>query len=222
MFNLVDAAVALSWRDEDLRHRALENRRREIDDTRRAVDEKAEQLKAISNLSALIAGFAMVAQTNLGIPSDIEFGVLCLFGFSVASVVCLMMIAMLNSTFLLIAVYRYNVSENEDMQAHFETFWDTWCKKDWRIAVNAFSLGVPMFLVMLAFTSYIDFSSHPDGNSGTYIVCGICLVALVYWYLVIWRKWGRYIIEKDEAASGRALSVGGVIASLRGALLPPG
>ena len=36
-----------------MKQRALENERRAIDDARRSVDEKAQQLKALANLSAL-------------------------------------------------------------------------------------------------------------------------------------------------------------------------
>lgn len=57
---VADVAWESNCRDEDLKYRALENERREVDDARRAVNEKAEQLKAISGLSALVAGFAMV------------------------------------------------------------------------------------------------------------------------------------------------------------------
>ena len=42
------------------------------DNMRRAVSEKAEQLKAVGSLSALIAGFAMVVQTEVSIPNDVS------------------------------------------------------------------------------------------------------------------------------------------------------
>lgn len=59
-FDVADTAWEINCREEDLKYRAVENERREVDDARRAVNEKAEQLKAISGLSALVAGFAMV------------------------------------------------------------------------------------------------------------------------------------------------------------------
>lgn len=59
-FDVADVAWEINCREEDLKHRAVENERRYVDDARRAVNEKAEQLKAVSGLSALVAGFAMV------------------------------------------------------------------------------------------------------------------------------------------------------------------
>ena len=56
--------VNVKWmirvRDEDMQHRALEHERHLIENTRRLVDEKTEQLKAVASLSALIGGFAVV------------------------------------------------------------------------------------------------------------------------------------------------------------------
>ena len=48
-----DLTWELRCREEDMKQRALENERRAIDDARRSVDEKAQQLKALANLSAL-------------------------------------------------------------------------------------------------------------------------------------------------------------------------
>ena len=57
---VADMAWEVKCREEDMKQRAYENERRKMQDVRRAVDEKGQQLKAVSNLSALIAGFAMV------------------------------------------------------------------------------------------------------------------------------------------------------------------
>ena len=52
----VQLAKTEAMRAEDLKQRELENEYRRIEDERRKQDVKAEQLKAISNLAALIAG----------------------------------------------------------------------------------------------------------------------------------------------------------------------
>lgn len=53
------------WRGQDIEQRVLDNSRymwaRYVEKNRRAVEERAEQLKSISNLAALIAGFALIA-----------------------------------------------------------------------------------------------------------------------------------------------------------------
>ena len=59
-----DIAWQVKCRQEDMQQRAIDNERRSIDDARRSVDEKAEMLRAVSHLSALIAGFAMVVMVE--------------------------------------------------------------------------------------------------------------------------------------------------------------
>ena len=99
-------SLEVQWRAEDLAHRKIEEDRRRIDDRRRAVGEKAEQLKvsyphlllnidrscalqAIGSISALVAGFAMVVLTNVYFPKDLESVLLCCVGFVTATVVSL-------------------------------------------------------------------------------------------------------------------------------------
>lgn len=54
-----------AWRAEDVQQRQLDNARvlwgRILERNRRDVEEKTEQLKAISTLAALISGFALTA-----------------------------------------------------------------------------------------------------------------------------------------------------------------
>lgn len=58
------------WRAEDLEQRALDNARqlwaRFVEKNRRDVEERAEQLKGISNLAALVAGFVMISYLQVG------------------------------------------------------------------------------------------------------------------------------------------------------------
>ena len=63
-------------RAEDLVQRDYENRRHRIEDSRRLVDQKAEQLKNISSLAALIAGFAMVVLVESQIDENASFQIL--------------------------------------------------------------------------------------------------------------------------------------------------
>lgn len=58
------------WRKHDVEQRHLENARvlwaRILERNRRHVEEKSEQLKAISTLAALISGFALTAFLQVG------------------------------------------------------------------------------------------------------------------------------------------------------------
>ena len=59
--DMADMAWEARCREEDMKQRALENERYAIEDARRSVDEKAQQLQVLANQSALFAGFSMVS-----------------------------------------------------------------------------------------------------------------------------------------------------------------
>lgn len=136
-----DIAWQVKCRQEDMQQRAIDNERRSIDDARRSVDEKAEMLRAVSHLSALIAGFAMVVMVEIALPDRINFLLLVLYGATSASVVGLMLLAMLNCTMMLIAILKYDCVNRP---IPYDQFWQTRCEGDWRFAYQCFSLGVPM------------------------------------------------------------------------------
>ena len=59
--------------------------------------------------------------TRLSIQTQLHPALLCLLAFVTASVVSSMLVAMLNSTFLLIAVYKYDCFKPS---FPFEVYWD--------------------------------------------------------------------------------------------------
>jgi len=77
---------ATNCRDEDIIQRDLENERRKIDDARRCVDEKAQQLKSLSQQSALIAGFSMVVlvEGDKSCAHPLIYGIFTILASSVA------------------------------------------------------------------------------------------------------------------------------------------
>ncbi len=91
--NVGQEAVNTQWRrenrEEDMKNRGLWDRRREIDDARRFVDEKAEQLKAVGELGTMMAFFSISALCEIRIPPDVNETVLTIFAFFGASVVFL-------------------------------------------------------------------------------------------------------------------------------------
>ena len=81
------------WRAEDLEQRVLDNARaiwdRFTERTRYEVNERAEQLRSIGNLSALVAGFAMTSFLQFTFSNDEAVKAVILgFGISTALVVC--------------------------------------------------------------------------------------------------------------------------------------
>jgi hypothetical protein len=196
-----------------MRQRSIENIRRQIDDTRREVDERAECLNAVSHLSALISGFAMVVMIEVQLPSDLHIFQITLFGelrvfsnFSTilmsymkftpcfhagatsAGVVSLMLIAMLNCTMMLIAILRYDCVQRDPP---FDQFWATRCEGDWQFAYKAFTTGVPLFLCVLAQIGWIIFHDYDAVSRAvaasvvTFIAAGVCF----WWYVHISPKW---------------------------------
>lgn len=91
ILNLADTSRALQWRQEDMEQRARDNAHRRLEVLWRAVDLKVQQLKAISNLSALIAGFSMVVLVEASIPATTHEALIALFGCTTAVVVSMML-----------------------------------------------------------------------------------------------------------------------------------
>ena len=169
------------WRREDIEQRILENARwvwlRHAEKNRRDVEEKSEQLKSISNLSALIGGFAVVAFVELQFSDPNETperneGLIVAYAATTALVVALMLNSMVLCSFMLCSILRNGktyVSEEEEADylfrcrrfalefkkgdspprphRSFERHWETRCEDDWRHAFRMFTCGVPVFLI---------------------------------------------------------------------------
>jgi hypothetical protein len=87
------------WRQADLVQRDLDNRRREI-------DEKNEQLRSLSSVAAIIAGFALTVLVQISYPSNVPEWLLSLLSLSTASTVCLMTYSALVCTLMLVATLK--------------------------------------------------------------------------------------------------------------------
>ena len=135
VFGSYDLRNAKQWRDDDLRHRAQEiqwhnddlrrqhewrsadiereKRLRKLENERRITDARADQLSVISNLSALLAGFAVVAMVEINLPDSLNEILLVFFGCCSALVVVLMLLCMVMCTLLLLAITRYSAHNLE-------------------------------------------------------------------------------------------------------------
>ena len=121
----------VNWRKSDVKQRTLDNARvvwnRYVEKNRRDVEEKSEQLKSISNLSALIAGFAVVSLVELNftndfekLPTHVSEWLISVYAASTALVVGLMLNSMVLCTFILSSILKRGKSYvSEDEEAEF-------------------------------------------------------------------------------------------------------
>lgn len=190
-------AWEVKCREEDMKQRALENERRAIDDARRNVDEKAQQLQTLSHQSALIAGFSMVVLVEAQIPSDYPPVLLIAFGGTAAAVVSLMLIAMLNATYMLVAILRYDTVLR---QIPFPEFWRKRCENDWKFALRAFGYGVPLFMILLAQLGWVVFWQHDDtaaAVSASSLVSFIAIMTVVVFIARTEQKWTDWLLKSN-------------------------
>jgi len=195
-----DMAWEVKCREEDMKHRAVENERRLIDDARRAVDEKSQQLKALSHLSALIAGFAMVVLVEISIPATFPGPLLLAFGVSASSVIAMMLVSMLNATLMLVAINKYDCIRRE---MPFVTFWRKRCEADFVFALRAFVLGVPVFICVLGLVGWTVFWDRTTfyRMAGGSSVTAVAVATVVFWFSHTERKWVDWIVTTGNNAS---------------------
>ncbi|KAI3435756.1 hypothetical protein D9Q98_001814 [Chlorella vulgaris] len=218
------------WRQQDLVQRELENARclwsRCVEKNRRDVEERSEQLKAISNLSALIAGFALVAFLQFDFePNAASEGVQLAFGATIALTVLLEANAMVICSLIHASILRTGRSyvssqEEADFMArarhfaagyqpgdrppaprrNFQAHWQYACESQWRVAFLMFSAGIPVFFANMALAAWIKF----DYSIKTAVTMTAMMGLAFAYFLVAQNRWSWHLIgqrhnELEEA-----------------------
>ena len=189
---VADMAWEVKCREEDMKQRSLENERRAIDDARRFVDEKSQQLKAISHLSALIAGFAMITLVEIQIDDDLNEWLLIVFGTTTSVVVGCMLIAMLNSTLMLVAILKYDCVKRE---VPFSDFWRLRCEDDFLFSLKAFTRGIPIFMLSLGQVGWVVFHNNQGYVIASSSISIVAFVTITLWFVHTSRKWGDFLMS---------------------------
>ena len=147
----------------------------------------------------------MIVIAELELPDELHFFQITLFGLTSASVIVLMLISLLNSTLMLIAIMRYDSIQRIPS---FEEWWEKQCQDDYRVAYQAFTTGVPLFIVLLAQMGWITFSKY-DPLSKNFAASVVTIVATVpagWWFSHChpkFRKWNMSGPTKDEDTTVR-------------------
>ena len=203
-----DMSLARQWREADMIQRKINNLRREM-------DEKTTQLKAISSLAALVAGFDIVVLVELSIPDDIPEVLLVLMGSTTALTVCLMTLAFVTSTLMMVGILK--AFDVHNVKQPFREFWIMRCEEDWMRAFGFFTIGVPCFLLNLALCGWVKFYDYKYAAGAITVICGI---AIIVWYLTH-RKWGSFLAENVHVVARDAwLQQGSRMAGLNGVVVP--
>ncbi|EQC34217.1 hypothetical protein SDRG_08420 [Saprolegnia diclina VS20] len=194
-----------AWRLEDIER---ERRLQKLENERRVTDARSEQLSAVSNLSALLGGFAMVANVEINLPDDVAWSVMFLYGTVSASVILCMLCCMLMCTLLLLAITRYASLDLEndlrlldfeqlDVESPFYVWWLKRCEKDWQLAYGFFRVGIFLFLWTVALVGWVQFERTIYAGIG---MSTISFLSFVFWQVRMESKW-RYLLESPEGAS---------------------
>lgn len=207
------------WREEDMVQRNLDNAHclwlRFIERNRRDVEEKSEQLRAISNLAAIFAGFAIVTLTQFNVQEKQSLVLAGLYGILTALVEGLMTISMVTCTLILgciVKIGKTYVSEQAEEEFIFqcfefcknyeegdcppcprrtmEAFWECRCESSWQWAFFCFSLGVSLFLLSLTVIGWIKYSGDSKVTASLFV--SLCGVAVFVWCFIHY-SWSKYV-----------------------------
>ncbi|KAG2444610.1 hypothetical protein HXX76_001354 [Chlamydomonas incerta] len=197
-----------------------------VNRNRTEVMEKTEQLKAVSSLSALLAGFALVGflEFQFVVGNQYNKALLPLFALTTSITVGVEVAAVVLTSLMLANILRTaKTYVNEQEEAEFmhrcqafianyrpgdrppapvRTFavhWARRCEHEWRIAFRLFSTGIPFFFVNLALAGWIKFhdAQTPVAPIIVTLIMGFSLMYNLYTH----RKWGEYLLADGSEDS---------------------
>jgi len=177
--------------DEDVQQRQYENALRRLADARRLIDKKINQLKAIAELAALLAGFSVVCLSQSNLPQSMEYGLVSptvwMFGGLTVIVTTLSLLSAVFCSLILVAISHFN--DHESVQpggVSFQHFWEARCEKDWKFAFRCFIYGVTAFLMDLCFIGWVQFQQSNVACWVCTSVAGTVLLVWLFWLMPTW------------------------------------
>jgi len=197
-----DAAMSATlerWKQEDVRWLDEENRLIQMSHRLREVDEKIEQLRAVSANGTLIGGFSLVVLAEMSIdPFNTAEWLLTLYTATSAITVCLMSYSFMTCTLISVGLLKkFEFESFEDIdRAPFDIFWETTCKRDWIRAYVTYSLGVLSFLINLIFGGWVRFNNLTWPGA---VMTIVIILTILFIFFTTHAKWGRFVLgEKTD------------------------
>lgn len=212
-----------AWRLQDSKQRVLDHAillwDRYVEDNRRAVDGCAEQLRAMGSLSALVAGFVMVAFVQFSFdPGGVPLPVLLGFGITNALTVALNVCCMSMCTLILASIFKtYTSLISSEEQAvfiaqccnfalcykpgdvppkpvrNFQFHWEVYCRPEWHRALAMFTIGVATFMGNIIFAAFIKFRGY---QVPAILISGAVGLSLLYYMLFV----SQWILELNAGS----------------------
>ena len=176
----------------DLEHRERLNSRFAIETSKKEVDGKAEQLKAIAEIATVLAGFTIASLVNIDF-NDTNTILLCVYSVCAALTICFLIFAAVTSSYLLISVYKYDVYKTNIER--FDQYWANYCEEDWKSCFMYLVLGVLLFVMVLIELSWITSANHRTGVIISSIVTVAVSLGTFLWYTNIYFKWSEFLQE---------------------------
>ena len=205
------------WRLQDLEQRDLDNVRhvweRHIEHNKMHVEERAEQLRSVSNLSALIAGFAIVAMVEFQFnPDDVEEAIITVYAVLTSAVIGLNIVCMVTCNLLLAHILKMGkifLGEGEEIKfvrngAKYQRFvhgradqffpekvrtfnahWAERCQSHASRALYMFNAGVIFFLLSVVFIAWIKFNYSAVTAISVTIVTAVGILGWIHEVIAI-------------------------------------
>lgn len=185
-----DILIEKIKRKKQFRTELLEQRRKEReyadeDKQRRLIDDKAEALKTLTEVSALLGGFTFSAMVEVKIPNSIEDTFLIIYATACALSVVILMVSCMYASYILLAIYKWNATNCET----FIQFWDIFCERDFKFGFRMFNAGIISLIVVLIMIPWAMVDNHPDRVMVSCIEGAIFIVMAIYLYTQIVPKW---------------------------------
>ena len=182
----------MKWREEDMKQRRIDNLHLMLGQKDRLVDLRSRNLKGISNLSALLAGFTIVMFVELQVPTDCPDALVVAYGACSAVVCCALCLTMVQTTLVLASVS--NRSTIFQTKQAFHKFWVNRCEEKWKRTFRLFSYTIPLFLIDIALVGWVKFYHTPIAAGA---ILAVVVIAIVVW-LFDQCFWGAYLATSVE------------------------